>query len=288
MTRSFVMLGTIAWLAALPSAIAAQRPTYRITTADTLSWIDESSTQLGEANASGGRADSTGMKSRWHMRISLTPVRGDTVKVWFDSLAVSNEVDGERMELPTPTMYVEPFLLEVDRSGRIVRPRLSSKTAIPSRAGLAFFSGQFTDFFLPLPNEPLAVGVSWQDSASTADSASSIGGAVAKERETRISRYRVLRDTTVRGHSALVISATTETRTETSTVIPRSEHGGMTMTSVKTGSGFYVFDPAAGRLLGRRMSGEMRISGGPITEASTASAHTSVFRFSQRTDAVTR
>jgi hypothetical protein len=288
MKLSRVFVGTIACCAALPITVAAQRPIYRMSAADTLRWVDEVTTEMGRETATSGRSDATGLKSQRRMRITLTPVRGDTVKVWIDSLAMSNEVDGERTELPTHGLFTTPFLMDFDRSGRVPRPPLSLQAASPPKSEQAYFDGQFTEFFLPLPSEPLAAGVSWQDSTSTADSASSMTGARARQRETRIRRYRVLRDTTVNGQRALIISSTSETRTQASTAVPTIESGGVTMTTVQTESGFFVFDPAAGRLLGRRLTGETRIRGGPIAEADAAQTVTTVFRYSQRTDAVTR
>jgi hypothetical protein len=284
LARAFAF--TIVGLLALPIATGAQQPAYRIASTDTLRWIDETIAEMEPVNRSGERADSMRFKSHQRRWVSLTPVRGDTVRLWFDSLAVSNEVDGKRMELPTQQLGQVSVMLDIDRSGRVARPRWSSQNALQPRTDLTSFSSELADFFLPLPREPLAVGVSWQDTTSLADSASSGAGMMATQQETRIARYRVLRDTTVNGRPALVISTTTETRTTGTVRAADFPGGGVTSLLVKADSGFFVFDAVAGRLLGRRTTGEMRMQGGPVAESGTTSSLTRVFRFSQRTDAV--
>ena len=125
---------------------------------------------------------------------------------------------------------------------------------------MAELSHQFDDFFLPLPVQPLKIGLAWSDTTVHTDST-----AERFARWVRRTDYRVERDTTVGTTPALVVRAKQNMVATISAPVPNQ---GMRSEAQLSGDsdGVFVFAPTTGRLMGRRREGKMegpvKLSGG--------------------------
>lgn len=189
------------------------------------------------------------MKGNHVATVAFVRLRTDTAKAWYEALDVSMSGPQGEQRPATAEVLKTPFTLHMDARGRV---RLISAPTFPSSfQGVTDLTHQFDDFFVRLPAVPLRLGLTWQDTSTSRDS-------TAEQRVWRraIARYRVERDTVVAGIPAFVITVKQSVSMRTDAEVPsqashlHGEHTG-------TDDGIAVFAPSAGRLLGRRRTGEM-------------------------------
>ena len=192
-------------------------------------------------------------------RATIALVRtGDSARAWFDSLALSATGPHGEQRPATDSALKLPLSFRLDPRGRVkdvVAPKWPS-----SLQGMAELSHQFDDFFLPLPAQPLKIGLAWSDTTVHTDST-----AERFARWVRRTDYRVERDTTVGTTPALVVRAKQAMSATISAPVPNQ---GMRSEAQLSGDsdGYFVFSPTTGRLMGRRREGKMegpvKLSGG--------------------------
>jgi hypothetical protein len=181
--------------------------------------------------------------------MAVTFFRGDTARAWYETLVLSARSPAGDASPATEEALRKPFVLRFDARGRV--ETISTPRFPRSFEGVTDLSRQFEDFFLTLPDQPLAPGTAWVDTAVRRDStAGRLSGT------SRVSHYRVLRDTVVGREPAVVIGARQELQVES---VEPGPQPGLTTRSLLAGadSGVYVFAPATGRLLGRVRKGKL-------------------------------
>lgn len=245
MHRQTILLG-MAVMAAAPVLAQDGRPaTYARAPGDTLRFreITHGSSTLEAPRGT------LAISSEHDATVAITFLRGDTARAWYEALVLAVQSPQGDVRPATTEALRKPFVLELDRRGRV---RTISTPRFPaSFEGVSDLTRQFEDYFLTLPDGPLASGTAWVDTVLRRDStAGRLSGS------SRVSHYRVLRDTVVGRQRALVISARQELQLE---AVEPGPQPGLTTRSVLTGadSGVYVFAPATGRLLGRARTGKL-------------------------------
>ena len=196
------------------------------------------------------------LKSEHDALIAITFGGGDSARAWYESLRLAASSPRGRQAPPTEAALRLPFVLEFDANGRI--RTLAAPTFPTAFQGVSDLTRQFDDLFIPIPAQPLQVGVAWTDTTT-------ITRANGEVRSTFVRRgtYRVVRDTVVSREPAFVISATQDLESRSSQPVQ-----GLTVTSTLAGrdEGIVVF-AKAGRLLVRQRKGDLRgaitYSGGP-------------------------
>lgn len=184
----------------------------------------------------------------------------DAAQAWYESLRLSVVAPQGKQEPATSGALRLPFLLRFDARGRI--ETLRTPTFPSSVEGVSDLSHQFDDLFLRLPAGPLALGVSWTDTAVT----NSRPAANERWRSARYIASRVVRDTVVAGEAAWIIESTQRHAIESSKPV---EGQPMTVRTQLAGadSGVFVFSQHQGRLLGRQrtgsLTGTLTYEGGP-------------------------
>lgn len=231
-----------------PVAAAAQAPSYTVSPSDTLRFREISTGRMTVQTPGGAMTIDT----EHDAVIAVSRTRGDTTMAWYDALHIAATSPAGRQAPATTEALRRPFTLRLSPDGRAT---LLNAPAFPaSFEGVSDLTHQFDDFFLPLPAVRLSIGVAWGDTATRVDSAGSTG---RWSRTTRLGRYRVARDTIVGGRRAWVVAAEQDLRLESGGPLPGQPVIAVTALTGQD-SGVFVFDVAAGRLLGRRRSGEMR------------------------------
>jgi hypothetical protein len=179
--------------------------------------------------------------------IAMTRLPHDSALVWFESLEISASTPAGEQKPSTTGLVGKPYRMAFDPRGRV---KLGEAPAIPEElGGMGDLRHAFDDFFLRLPAKPLAVGLAWTDTVTRSDSSAERwlrAGAVAD--------YRVERDTVVNGVPALVVAMKQKMNIEAENPVPNAPARGHT-TLTGTDTGYFVFSPKAGRVLGRRHEG---------------------------------
>lgn len=181
----------------------------------------------------------------------------------FTALTVLLRTDKGPISPTTDSALNRPFLVTV--SDRGLAQTISAPPLPEAVTRIVDLATEFDDFFLVLPAKPLAVGVAWVDTVSQTGSAA--GGLKFTRRA--ITNFNVSRDTIVNGIPCLIVVGASM---QTLDAAGPGSAPGRTVTNHQTGfdNGFFLFDPVAGRMLGRQRTGEftgtLRMSGGPRTE----------------------
>jgi hypothetical protein len=185
--------------------------------------------------------------------ISVVRLPGDSARAWFDSLAISAKSPQGEQSPPTDSALKRTFRFGFDARGRV--KNVSSPAWPAGLQGVTDLSHQFDDFFLRLPAKPLTVGAAWSDTTTLTDST-----AEKYSRWVRKANYRVERDTIVGAVPALVISVKQTMGVTLSQPVPGQQMRTDAQLSGEE-SGFFVFAPKTGRLIGRRQEGKLE---GPV------------------------
>ena len=197
------------------------------------------------------------MKSHHDAMVAVVRQQGDTARAWYEALDIGVSSPLGDQSPATAEVLKAPFTLTMDARGRV---RLISAPTFPaSFQAFTDLTRQFDDFFVRLPAQPLRIGLAWTDTSMTSDST---GDRIRSSRS--IANYRVERDTVVAGVPALVISMKQALSGRIAGPVPNQPVRSETILT-GTDDGIVVFAPKAGRLLGRRrtgqMSGDIMVSG---------------------------
>lgn len=176
----------------LPAASLAQ-PAYRLGP-DTLRYQQQIEVRLGMR-----AGDSVAVVINEVNAILATLLRPDG-RGWYESLRLRQTMPGPVLNSPATTSLVRrPFRFSFTPQGRTTvfqRPAVTED--IVDVYDVRF---QFDDFFITLPLEPLAVGVTWADTVLTAR----LEYSELRLRLENTRRYRVERDTLIGDLRAVVI-----------------------------------------------------------------------------------
>ena len=230
----------------LPAADAAGQPAYAATP-DTLRFHEVTTGEITIETPQGAMP----MRSSHDATVAIVRTRGDTARAWFEALDIGLETPMGEQRPATDAVLRAPFTLRFDDRGRI--ETLASPELPPELEGISDLSLQFLDFVVRLPARPLRVGLAWSDTLARTNRT-----ATRVTRWRSVARYRVARDTMVDGAPAVIVTMTQDIRTSGEGQMPGQ--GGQAATELAgTEEGWFVFAPAAGRLLARRRDG--RVSG---------------------------
>jgi hypothetical protein len=228
-----------------PVAASAQTAVYRRSPADTLRYEEKTRATIDLSSPQGAFT----VNSNHEATIGVTFGAADSARAWYETLVVSAESPQGIQAPATGEVLRQPFLLRIDPRGRV--ETLATPTFPSSFQGVTDLSRQFFDFFVPLPDAPLRIGASWTDTAKV-EGPTAGGGSVSTE---RIGRYEVVRDSVIGGVPVLVVRSDVETRL-TTTASPSPE---VEIFNALQGreNGFFYFDAAGGRFVGRTQTGEL-------------------------------
>ena len=240
----------------VPAALGAQQlPAYRRSAADTLRLREITTTEAVLLTPGGA----TPMTSLQNALVAVTFQPNDSARAWFEELTLEASAS-HVTEHPTTTAALrKPFALRLDGRGRAQTLAAPAFPAALNR--IADLANEFDDFFPRLPAAPLRAGLAWADTVARRDSSGS-----AYSQASRVTRYRVERDTVVQGTRGVVVATTQDVRLVTAGPI---EGQPVKAESVLEGTdtGLFVFAPAEGRLLGREHRGDLKgkvtLTGGP-------------------------
>jgi hypothetical protein len=179
--------------------------------------------------------------------VAMTRMPHDSALVWFESLAISASTPAGEQKPSTAELVGKPYRVAFSPRGRI---SLGEAPAIPPELeGMGDLRHAFDDFFLRLPAKPLAVGLAWSDTVTRSDSSADRWMRVGA-----VSEYRVERDTVVNGVPAVVVAMKEHVDIQADNPVPNAPARGRT-TLAGTDTGYFVFAPKAGRVIGRRHEG---------------------------------
>ena len=172
----------------------------------------------------------------------------DTVRAWYTALTISATSPQREKTPDTQAALGIPFVLTLDSLGHA--HTLTSPPFPQAFDDVSDLRLQFSDYFVPLPGQPLAPGLTWRDSLILVDSASA-----GKHNELRQwGEYRVVGDTVMAGHRGLIVSAVVRVSMRDTSAGPEtpmsSELNGMDR-------GQFYWDPVRGRLLGRTRAADL-------------------------------
>ncbi len=241
-----------ALLAAAP--LAAQPAQYRRDPADTRRYV-EATTGTVTMRVLGREAV---VESEHGAHIAVTFAGGDGARAWYESLHLLQlDPTGEVSAPETEALLHQPYTLVFRADGAV---RTAAVPPIPEEiADMSDLTHQFLDFFISLPDGPLAVGAAWADTL--------VDDRAGRPRDTysgrQVRTFRVERDTVVDGVDAVVIRVSQRVTVRASSLM---EDGMKVSGELKgTEEGFAVFAPREGVLLSRSregvLSGTMRMMG---------------------------
>ena len=236
-------LSIVVILASAVSASATAQTTYAFGR-DTLRFREVTTSDIRLTTPQGELA----MKGDHAATVAVTRQAADTVRAWYEALDVGMTGPMGEQRPATTEALKAPFTLRMDPRGSV---RLVAAPAFPaSIKAITDLSYEFDDFFVRLPTKPLAIGLAWTDTTAKVDSTAE----KSIDRQAIVS-YHVERDTVVSGMPALVISMKQQLKLKTSGVAPQ---GGRVDSALEgTDDGIVVFAPKAGRLLGRKRTGQL-------------------------------
>ena len=235
------------------SAAGAQ---YRRAAGDTIR-VREVTTSRTTLTAPSG---TVALRSEHDATIAVVAAGAESARGWYERLRIAMVTPQGRQAPATDGALSRPFELAFDARGRITTLRAPEFPA--AFEAVSDLSHQFDDLFFRLPGAPLALDLSWVDTAVV----ETRGPEGASFRAERIIRSRVVRDTLVAGESAWVIESV-----QRSTVSGAQRVKGQPLT-VRTAlsgadSGLVVFSRERGRMLSRERSGglagTLTYEGGP-------------------------
>jgi len=229
----------------LPSVLSAQAiSVYRHTPTDTLHYREVTRGSIELTTPRGVVPIRTFHDAQ--MALAFGP--RDTVRAWYTALAISaTSPQGEKTP-DTRAALGLPFVLTLDSLGHA---RTLTTPSFPQAFDdVSDLRLQFTDYFVPLPAQPLAPGVTWRDSLVLVDSAS----AEKRNEIRRWGEYRVVGDTLIGGHRTLIVSAIVRVSMRNT-----SAGQGLPVSSELSGMdrGQFYWDPVRGRLLGRTRAADL-------------------------------
>lgn len=249
----------VAWMVGLvtfglPGALRGQAVSiYRRTPTDTLHYREVSQGSLELTTPRGVVPIHTFHDA--HMALAFG--QRDTVRAWYTTLTISAaSPQGEKAPDTRAALNI-PFVLRLDSLGHA--QTLETPQFPPTFDAVSDLRLQFVDYFVPLPAQPLAPGVTWRDSLILVDSAS----AGKRNDIRRWGEYRVVGDTVVGSHRAVIVSAIVRLSMRSA-----SSGRGVPVSSELSGTerGQFYWDPVRGRLLGRTrsadLSGTLHMAGG--------------------------
>ena len=240
-----------------PAVLGAQQPpAYRWSASDTLRLREVTTTEAVLVTPAGA----TPLTSLQNALVAVTFLPNDSARAWFEELTLEASAQSVTEHPTTTAALRKPYTLRVDGRGRA--QTLAAPTFPAALNRIADLAHEFDDFFPRLPATALRPGLAWADTVARQDSAN--GGGYS--RANRVTRYRVERDTVVKGTKGVVITTQQDVRLVTGGPI---EGQPVKAESVLEGTdtGRFVFSPAEGRLLGREHSGNLKgnvtLTGGP-------------------------
>jgi hypothetical protein len=172
------------------------QPAYRLGP-DTLVYEERSS--ANQAVQLGDRSATVSLK----VASRLATILRRSARAWFEELSVTrSDSTGESYSPWTAPLIRQPFTFDFTPDGRVTIRRTPE---VPGYLlGVYDVSLQFEDFFITLPRQPLAIGVTWQDTLI-------INRRVSPTRRYQSAgtrRYLVERDTVVNGVPAVLLRTT--------------------------------------------------------------------------------
>ncbi|MFN2397839.1 MAG: hypothetical protein ABR543_04245 [Gemmatimonadaceae bacterium] len=190
------------------------------------------------------------LESRHEAQLALQFLPADTVKAWYESLALSFRTTGANITPDVSAVLGKPFVLTLDDRGLV--ERLSAPEFPAALEGLTDLRQQFSDFFVVLPVTLVARGVEWTD--TVVNKATSARG---QSTFTNISRNRVVGDSTIDGRSVVVIATTQSITIDSEIRAPGSDTPFLsTLAGLDSGRAFFA--PTEGLFVGRRRRGSLR------------------------------
>ncbi len=189
------------------------------------------------------------LASEHEATVAVAFERGNSARAWYEELRLALLAPMGNQRPATDSALRRPFVLRFDPRGRV--ETVSAPRFPASFEGISDLSHQFEDFFLRLPAGPLTPGLTWADTVTVSTSE----GPKTYQSERRFA-YQVVRDTTVNGEKALVVSTRQQIVLESSQPVPgqplrsRSRLEGLE-------TGIFVFAPGSGRMLGRNRTGDL-------------------------------
>ncbi len=217
------------------------------TASDTVRYREVAHTELQVMTPSGARL----MDVKREARIAVLPGAGDTVRAWYEDLALEVQSLRGVSRPATAALLGEPFILRVDRRGRATT--LQSPGVPDAIREIEDPSQQFTDFFPRLPAAPLARGLEWIDTLKHE--------IPAKDRSyrkyTAITNYRVEKDSMAKAGRVWVIVTGGSIWLETADVVPGSNQVQSVSTLQGDERGRLCVDARSGALVCRTRKGEL-------------------------------
>ena len=236
---------TLAVLAAVPSIATAQGLQYAYRAGDTARFIETLEVN-GTSTGRGGRLNVAVSRAA---RITLAFSASDTVRAWYDSLAMESTGPNGTNRAETRSVVRVPFVLRARADGHV---STVFTPAMPNLVRqLAELYPQFDDFLVMLPKESATAGAARTDTLVRREM---IGGRQLFIR--RIIRSRVERDTVAGTTPAVVIGVQSSLRIEVTSRAP----GGNFSTELHlngTEKGFAVV-AKTGELLYRSREGDSK------------------------------
>jgi hypothetical protein len=225
------------------SAAAAQSVYGR---ADTLRY-HESSETINTMAGSGGEFAATNSSEAV---VALAFGSDDSAEAWFESMDLRSTSPRGTFQPNARPLLGQRFHLRFDANGRV--ETLATPEFPESFTAVTDLSTQFDDFFLVLPDDPLALGLAWSDTVTRYDSTATDNW----------SQYRsvwelvVARDTVVNGVGAVVVEAQ---QTVSTTAVGPVEGEDLMMHSTLSGEerSVFVFAPSLGKMLSRDRTGRL-------------------------------
>lgn len=229
----------------LPGILSAQAVSvYRHTPTDTLRYREVTQGSMELTTPQGV----VPIRTFHDARMALAFGQRDTVRAWYTALAISaTSRQGEKTPDTRAALGI-PFVLTLDSLGHA--QTLTTPTFPQTFDNVSDLRLQFADYFVPLPAQPLAPGVTWRDSLILVDSVP----AGKRYEMRRWGEYRVVGDTVIADHRSLIVSAVVRVRMRTTTA-----GQGTPVSSELSGMdrGQFYWDPLRGRLLGRTRAADL-------------------------------
>jgi hypothetical protein len=185
----------LATLAALHAhASVAQEHGYARTPGDTLRYTEvaHATTRMGDGGPVATYRESS--------RIALVFGPGDTARAWFEALRVQDSLPSGR-RAAGPEGVGLPFVLAFGPRG--VDSTLSAPDFPARLDSLMPLATQFANYFPRLSGQPLRPGAAWTDTVSLSESTDGW-----RATHVRVTEYRVVQDTTLRGVPVVVVEFT--------------------------------------------------------------------------------
>jgi hypothetical protein len=248
------VLYAVAVLALVPDSTRAQQPRYRLTPRDTLRYHEVTEARSVMRLPQG----LLNVATLHDATVALTGEAADTVRAWYERLALSQTgPTGERRPV-TDSALRRPFRVTLPPNGRAAT--VTAPIFPDQVAQLTDLTHEFEDFFISLPVAALRPGAAWTDTIETTTS----GRPQDSYESRRVRSFRVQRDTAIGGTRAVVIAVEQQWSLRATSRVDGEPAVFMTRL-VGPEEGTALFAPGAGRLLDRerrgRMEGEFTVEG---------------------------